>query len=375
MAKSAEIKYKLQQAEKTKILALPNLNLFKLPEGVLALPLVRLDLSRNSLNSLPPGIGRLVLLQQLWVNDNPLTDLPEELCTCIQLRVVDASNTLIRAIRRDLSLLTHLVELNLDGCPLKPSLAEVYRGGMVAVVTHLRRKYDRKMYKNQLFQKLRETMYPEADPVAVMNTTCQVFDALKDVDSVALKLFLHNTTRVFPEKLAFVDTATIRGKLDGIQEEMSRKAEMSKLKLKLKARYPTESAEQIHALSDMLTLSFTPQEVQTIFKEKLLAKELATVNEPLLRGALDRFSQTVSEELTILENKLANKLQNVYAGVMKWEQAQVLAGQVTSEVRSPRLVRHLIMKTVKYLPEDRTVLPDAAEMVAKLQTLGQTLAS
>lgn len=375
MAKSAEIKYKLQQAEKTKILALPNLNLFKLPEGVLALPLVRLDLSRNSLNSLPPGIGRLVLLQQLWVNDNPLIDLPEELCTCIQLRVVDASNTLIRAIRRDLSLLTHLVELNLDGCPLKPSLAEVYRGGMVAVVTHLRRKYDRKIYKNQLFQKLRETMYPEADPVAVMNTTCQVFDALKDVDSVALKLFLHNTTRVFPEKLAFVDTATIRGKLDGIQEEMSRKAEMSKLKLKLKARYPTESAEQIHALSDMLTLSFTPQEVQTIFKEKLLAKELATVNEPLLRGALDRFSQTVSEELTILENKLANKLQNVYAGVMKWEQAQVLAGQVTSEVRSPRLVRHLILKTGKYLPEDRTVLPDAAEMVAKLQTLGQTLAS
>lgn len=375
MEKSAELKYKLQQAEKTKILALPNFNLFKLPESALALPLVRLDLSRNSLSALPPSIGRLVLLQQLWVNDNPLTDLPEGLSACIQLRVVDASNTLIRAIRRDLSLLTHLVELNLDGCPLKPSLAEVYRGGMVAVVTDLRRKYDRKLYKNQLFQKLRETMYPEADPVAVMNTTCQVFDALKEVDSAALKLFLHNTTRVFPEKLAFVDTATIRGKLDGIQEEMNRKAEMSKLKLKLKARYPTESAEQIHVLSDLLTASFTQQEVQTIFKEKLLAKELAAVNESVLRGALDRFSQTISEELNILENKLANKLQNLYGGVMKWEQAQALAQQVTAEVHSPRLVRHLIMKTGKYLPEDRTVLPEAAEVVARLQTLGQTLVS
>lgn len=369
---SSEVKYKLQQAEKTKVLALPSLNLFQVPEKVLTLPLLRLDLSRNSLSALPRGIGRLTVLQQLWINDNPIRELPEELKSCVQLRVIDASNTLIRAIRRDLSLLTHLVELNLDGCPLKPTLAEVYRGGMVAVVTYLRRKYDRKVYKNQLFQRLRETMYPEADPVAVMNTTCQVFDSLKDVDTAGLKLFLHNTTRVFPEKLAYVDTATIRGKLDGIQAEMSRKAEMSQLKLKLKARYPTESAEQIHALSDMLTASFAPQEVLTIFKEKLLPKDLNTIDEAHLRGALDRFSQTISEELSILENKLANKLQNVYGGVMKWEQAQALAAQVTAEVRSPRLVRNLIMKTGKYLPEDRTVLPEAAAVIAQLQNLGQT---
>ena len=362
----SEVKYKLQQAEKTRVLSLPNLNLFKVPEGVWALDLVRLDLSRNSLSALSPAVARLKQLQQLWVNDNPLQDLPEELSACKQLRVLDVSHTLVRSIRRDLSLLAHLVELNMDGCPLKPSLAAVYSGGMVSVVAYLRRKYDRKVYKNQLFQRLRETMYPEADPIEVMNATCAVFDALKDVDTATLKLFLHNTTRVFPEKLSFVDTSAIRSKLDTIRGEMTRKAEMSKLKLKLKARYPTEPAEQLHALSDMLTSSFPPDTINTIFKAKLLAKRLEEISVEGLKDALGRFEQTITDELAILQVKLASKLQNVYGEALPLAQAQALSSFVTQHVRNPRQIRKLLLETGKFLPEDRSTVIDGEALVRAL---------
>lgn len=44
--------------------------------------LIRLDLSYNNIVKLNPKIGSLVNLQQLWLNDNPLREVPVEIAHC-----------------------------------------------------------------------------------------------------------------------------------------------------------------------------------------------------------------------------------------------------------------------------------------------------
>jgi hypothetical protein len=50
--------------------------------------------------------------------------------------------------------------LSLDNCPLKESLKGVYEGGMVSIHSDLRRKEDRKLYKEKVFDTLTEWIYP-----------------------------------------------------------------------------------------------------------------------------------------------------------------------------------------------------------------------
>lgn len=94
------------------------------------------------------------------MNDNPLREVPIEISECQKLREIDLKNTFIITLPRELSNLANLLNLNLDGCPLKDSLAQTYSDGMASVHRDLRRKEDRKMYKEQLFNQLTEWVYP-----------------------------------------------------------------------------------------------------------------------------------------------------------------------------------------------------------------------
>ena len=96
---------------------------------------------------LDPRIGDLCNLQILWLNDNPLREVPLELNDCYKLRELDLKNTFIITLPREMANLTSLLLLNLDGCPTKPSLTDKYSEGMVSMHTDLRRKEDRKKFK------------------------------------------------------------------------------------------------------------------------------------------------------------------------------------------------------------------------------------
>jgi Leucine-rich repeat (LRR) protein len=88
--------------------------------------LIRLDLSCNNIVRLDPRIGELSQLQILWLNDNPLREVPLELSNCLKLRELDLKNTFIVTLPREISNLTSLLQLNLDGCPTKDSLTSTY---------------------------------------------------------------------------------------------------------------------------------------------------------------------------------------------------------------------------------------------------------
>ena len=83
-----EVRTRLALAKKTNSLHLNQLCLDTvLPEVFSLKNLVRLDLSFNNIVKLSPRIGDLQALQQLWLNDNPLREVPLEIAKCHKLRV------------------------------------------------------------------------------------------------------------------------------------------------------------------------------------------------------------------------------------------------------------------------------------------------
>lgn len=93
-----EINTRIKTAAATSSLHLNNMNLDNLDSfGDLfkLTSLVRLDLSYNNLVRLDERIGLLVNMKQLWLNNNPLREVPVALQNCVKLREIDLRQTFI----------------------------------------------------------------------------------------------------------------------------------------------------------------------------------------------------------------------------------------------------------------------------------------
>lgn len=68
-----------------------------------------------------------------------MREVPEEISNCHKLRELDLKNTFVITLPREMANLTNLLILNLEGCPLKESLGQLYgmgMSGMAADKTH-----------------------------------------------------------------------------------------------------------------------------------------------------------------------------------------------------------------------------------------------
>ena len=101
-------------------------------------------------------------------------------------------NTFIITLPREFANMTSLLFLNLDGCPMKESLATSYGKGMSQIHTDLRRKEDRKLYKEQLFNYLTEWVYPSEAKEDVFEQIEIIFNCLKDCNTEMLKKLHRN---------------------------------------------------------------------------------------------------------------------------------------------------------------------------------------
>lgn len=158
-----------------------------LPEVLSMVSLTRLDLSFNNIVKLSPRIGELVNLQQLWLNDNPLREVPCEISNCCKLKELDLKNTFLITLPREMANMASLLVLNLDGCPTKERLTATYSQGMSAIHTDLRRKEDRKQFKEKIFDHLTEWIYPSTPKELIFEQVEQLFGVLKDCNSDMLK--------------------------------------------------------------------------------------------------------------------------------------------------------------------------------------------
>ena len=96
-------------------------------------------------------------------------------------------NTYVITLPREMANMASLLVLNLDGCPTKDSLATSYSLGMTSIHTELRRKEDRKQFKEKLFDHLTEWVYPSTPKELVFEQVEAIFAVLKDCNSMMLK--------------------------------------------------------------------------------------------------------------------------------------------------------------------------------------------
>lgn len=101
-------------------------------------------------------------------------------------------NTFIITLPRELSNLASLTYINLDNCPLKESLQSTYSEGMTTIHSEMRRKEDRKIYKEKVFDTLTEWIYPSHSKEEVFDKLEQLFEALKDCNTEMLKKLHRN---------------------------------------------------------------------------------------------------------------------------------------------------------------------------------------
>lgn len=220
-----------------------------LPEVFSLLNLIRLDLSFNNIVKLSPRIGELTNLQQLWLNDNPMREVPVELSNCHKIRELDLKNTFVITLPREMANMASLLVLNLDGCPSKQSLQASYSQGMASMHNELRRKEDRKVFKEHLFDHLTEWVYPSQPKELVFERIEELFLVLKDCNSDMLKKLHRNSQMLFPVRFEDINPMVIRTKLFNLYDEGIAREDIGELQLRLKSHFLDEP------LGDVVTLA------------------------------------------------------------------------------------------------------------------------
>ncbi|OMJ95028.1 hypothetical protein SteCoe_1730 [Stentor coeruleus] len=347
-----QITTKLQLAQKSLNLSLSSLNIFKIPEKVFNITnLLRLDISNNNIETIPSSVGQLIKLKQLWANVNPLRLVPIELSHCKSLESLDLSNTKIIELPRDLALLHRLGEIKLDNCPLNEKLKEKYSEGITAVWKYLQRKVDRKNYKEEVFRRLRESIYVGEDPRKVMELTLSIFQNMRDVDTNGLKLFVHNMGRIFPEKIEYALPERIREKIEEILMDLDRRAELSELTLKLKSKYPQEDLPKVAQLALTLSQTYNQEDIQKIFKNKLLPEDFQEMEIPALSQSLTQIREKHEHQMERSRLALFSKFKTVYGAVENVDDLQACADDFSLMFQSPLELRRFVKTSDKYLPE------------------------
>ncbi len=105
---------------KLRILRLENNNLQELPDSIGELKsLEELNVSGNKLSCIPESMGNLLDLMNLFVQNNQLTHLPDSMEQLRSLTCLNLSYNKLTSVANVMSnLVVHLKELNLDGNPL-----------------------------------------------------------------------------------------------------------------------------------------------------------------------------------------------------------------------------------------------------------------
>ena len=135
------------------------------------------------------------------------------------MRELDLKNTFVITLPREMANMASLLVLNLDGCPTKQSLGASYSTGMSSIHSELRRKEDRKVFKEHLFDHLTEWVYPSQPKELVFERIEELFMVLKDCNSDMLKKLHRNSQMLFPVRFEDINPMTIRTKLFALYDE------------------------------------------------------------------------------------------------------------------------------------------------------------
>ncbi len=278
-------------------LAFCNLTDFTFPNILTLSHVTKLDLGYNNLQQLPAELSELKNLQEIQAQDNPLLwNVPKELATLKDLRYLDLRNTSVFTIPREFAELQPcLKDLNLENCPLKPNLRMAYGKGYLSLFQYLKRKNDRRKYKNELVRQFREDIYPFDSIESIRVKVNSIFHQMKDFTSHDLRKLVRHAPRILPPNMEDVHESALRQRIQEIVEEDEAMQEVGRLQLKIRGLYPEApllfAADMAHAIY----CTFPPQDVAQIFSNR---DRPYILDEDYTRVNLDR----IKENLVHLRN-------------------------------------------------------------------------
>lgn len=269
--------------------------------------LTRLDLGYNNIQYLDPAIGKLVGLTELWLNDNPLTAVPVSVSLLKKLDTLDLRNTYVGNIPREFATLSRLQDLNLGGCPLKPSLRRAYGEGRHSLFEYLRRKNDRRTFKRELNRMFREDIYPFDPPESHLQLVDQIFLQLKDKTSEDLRKLIRHAARILPDKIQNVEVSKVRMQIENLVEEDKQMQEIGTLQLRLRGSYPEVPLELAAEIAAGIYREFTPQEMRRLWRDQalLFPKSWEGLSAEMLRENMEelkdrRYQERITKRIVLV---------------------------------------------------------------------------
>lgn len=323
VSNSEDVATAVAEADTTGYLHLSYMFLAAVPSSALRLTnLTRLDLGFNNLRELPPAIGSMRLLGELWVNNNPLTAIPRELAGCSALRVLLLQGTAVVKLPRELSRVAGLLEINLEATPaLQPTLRDAYeRGGTLGVMSFLRAKDSLRLLRDALVETLTFEVYREegASPAgkAAIAASAKAVAAMFADDETALRAVIRNASRLFPQSLASFNGEDLRDRLQALQRDNLKKQLSADLELSLRARYydriAPEAVEGI--VRDIASSLPVLDELMFLLAHagELLPAEAKDIRGAALRERLIGLRAALAAELEAAKTALAGALAALY---------------------------------------------------------------
>lgn len=172
------IREELEKAESSFLVHLSYRRLSAVPDLIFSSPCVsrikRLDLGHNNISVLPPSISLLIDLRELWLQHNPIKDIPRDIECCTRLEVIDLKGTEISSLPPAISTLKKLHELEWAETPFADVARQKFKVSvhdLKGLTRTLSLIFDRENLETQLIEYLlehhfaRETDDPKNVPI------------------------------------------------------------------------------------------------------------------------------------------------------------------------------------------------------------------
>ena len=271
------------------------------------------------------------------------------------MRELDLKNTFVITLPREMANMASLLVLNLDGCPTKQSLGASYSAGMSSIHSELRRKEDRKTFKEHLFDHLTEWVYPSQPKELVFERIEELFLVLKDCNSDMLKKLHRNSQMLFPVRFEDINPMVIRTKLLNLYDEGIAREDIGELQLRLKSHYLDEPLDGVVTLAT--DIFNTVQDKNVIdqffkFKSHIFTAPFANLSAILLLENLNSYKARKNDERRQKIQHLYQRIDYIYADEkIKPEKLEEYTSGLVAELKLTSQIEEFARQLAQYMPK------------------------